>query len=205
MGNSEVGHLNLGAGSVVKQDLSRIDAAVADGTLLRERGPARRLRAGSQEPTGAPAPARARLRRRRALRLGAHRGLRRARGPRGRPRPRPSTPSPTAATRSPTGGARYIEEVERWLRSAGRIGTVGGRYFAMDRDHRWERTKLAFDALVHAEGLAGRHRRRGDRRRLRGRRHRRVHQADGDRQLRRHAPGRRRDRVQLPARPDAAV
>ena len=40
MGNSEVGHLNLGAGAIVKQDLARIDEAIADGTLLRERGPA---------------------------------------------------------------------------------------------------------------------------------------------------------------------
>jgi 2,3-bisphosphoglycerate-independent phosphoglycerate mutase len=43
--------------------------------------------------------------------------------------------------------------LERWLRQAGRIGTVSGRYYAMDRDNRWERTKLAYDAIVHAEGL----------------------------------------------------
>ena len=42
--------------------------------------------------------------------------------------------------------------MERWLRQAGRIGTVSGRYYAMDRDRRWERTKLAYDAIVHAEG-----------------------------------------------------
>ena len=64
---------------------------------------------------------------------------------------------------SPQGGARYIEEVERWLRSAGRIGTVGGRYYAMDRDHRWERTKLAYDAIVHAPGLERGDSRRGGR------------------------------------------
>ena len=53
---------------------------------------------------------------------------------------------------SPTGGPAYLEEVSRWLKSAGRFGTVGGRYYGMDRDHRWERTKLAYDAIVHAEG-----------------------------------------------------
>jgi 2,3-bisphosphoglycerate-independent phosphoglycerate mutase len=53
---------------------------------------------------------------------------------------------------SPTAGAGYIRELERWLRHAGRIGTVSGRYFAMDRDRRWDRTKLAYDAIVHAEG-----------------------------------------------------
>ena len=71
---------------------------------------------------------------------------------------------------SPTGGAAYVDEVERWLRSAGRIGTVGGRYYGMDRDKRWERTKLAYDAIVHAEGASGRLRRRRDRRGLRRRR-----------------------------------
>ena len=55
---------------------------------------------------------------------------------------------------SPRGGPAYLEEAERWLRSAGRIGTVSGRYWGMDRDSRWERTKLAFDAIVHARGAA---------------------------------------------------
>ncbi len=63
MGNSEVGHLNLGAGTVVRQDLTRIDDAVADGVAGREPGPARRLRGGAR--VGPAAPARARLRRRR--------------------------------------------------------------------------------------------------------------------------------------------
>ncbi len=47
----------------------------------------------------------------------------------------------------------YVGELERWLRQAGRVGTVSGRYYAMDRDTRWERIKLAYDAIVHAEGL----------------------------------------------------
>ena len=53
----------------------------------------------------------------------------------------------------PHGGAGYLAELERWLRQAGRVATVSGRYYAMDRDTRWERTKLAYDAIVHAEGL----------------------------------------------------
>ena len=53
----------------------------------------------------------------------------------------------------PHGGRGYLAELERWLRQAGRVGTVSGRYYAMDRDTRWERTKLAYDAIVHAEGL----------------------------------------------------
>ncbi len=62
MGNSEVGHLNLGAGAIVPQDLARIDAAVEDGTLGRARGAARGAGGGR-----ARAPDRARVRRRRAL------------------------------------------------------------------------------------------------------------------------------------------
>ena len=53
----------------------------------------------------------------------------------------------------PHGGRAYLAELERWLRQAGRIATVGGRYYAMDRDTRWERIKLAYDAIVHARGL----------------------------------------------------
>ena len=52
----------------------------------------------------------------------------------------------------PTSAPTYVSELERWLRHAGRVGTVSGRYYAMDRDKRWERTKLAYDAIVHAEG-----------------------------------------------------
>ncbi len=88
MGNSEVGHLNLGAGAIVKQDLARIDDADRRRQLLRERGAAGRLRACPQQPPRPPAPARARLRRRRPLRLGAHRGLHRAGLPGGRARRR---------------------------------------------------------------------------------------------------------------------
>ena len=62
MGNSEVGHLNLGAGAVVRQDLVRIDDAIADGRLARERGAA-----GGVRGRRARAPARAGVRRRRAL------------------------------------------------------------------------------------------------------------------------------------------
>ena len=137
--------------------------------LLRERGAARRLRGGPQQPARAPAPDGPRLRRRRALGLGAHRGAASS-SPRRRACPTSSsTRSPTGATRCRTRRRGYIEELERWLRHAGRVGTVGGRYYAMDRDRRWERTKLAYDAIVHARGAARRDRRRGGRRGLRAR------------------------------------
>jgi 2,3-bisphosphoglycerate-independent phosphoglycerate mutase len=53
----------------------------------------------------------------------------------------------------PTSGRGYVQELTGWLRQAGRVGTVSGRYYAMDRDRRWERTKLAYDAIVHGRGL----------------------------------------------------
>ncbi len=49
----------------------------------------------------------------------------------------------------------YLEELERWLRQAGRVGTVSGRYFGMDRDGRWERTKLAYDAIAYGTRGSG--------------------------------------------------
>ena len=55
---------------------------------------------------------------------------------------------------SPTGGERFVGDLERWLAEAGngRVGSVIGRYYAMDRDKRWERTQLAYDLLVHGKG-----------------------------------------------------
>ena len=74
MGNSEVGHLNLGAGAIVKQDLTRIDDAIADGSFFENEVLLAACERGALEPARAPAPDRPRLRRRRPLRLGAHRG-----------------------------------------------------------------------------------------------------------------------------------
>jgi 2,3-bisphosphoglycerate-independent phosphoglycerate mutase len=151
MGNSEVGHLNLGAGAVVKQDLSRIDDAIADGSFFE-----------NEALKGACAAARESERGRlHVLGLvsdgGVHSGWEHL-----------EAVVELAASEGvpdlvfhaftdgrdtlPRGGAGYVAELERWLRQAGRIGTVGGRYYAMDRDNRWERTKLAYDAIVHAEG-----------------------------------------------------
>ena len=101
----------------------------------------------------------------------------------------------------PHNGAGYVEEVERWLRRTGRIGTVGGRYWGMDRDRRWDRTKKAYDAIVHAQGAARRLGRRGDQGLLRAGRHRRVHRADRDRRLRRRRGRRAVHLHQLPSRP----
>ena len=58
---------------------------------------------------------------------------------------------------SPTAGIDYVDELEEFLAGEGRgaIATVAGRYYAMDRDKRWARVKLAYDALVHGAGPDG--------------------------------------------------
>ncbi|MFN8162862.1 MAG: 2,3-bisphosphoglycerate-independent phosphoglycerate mutase [Solirubrobacterales bacterium] len=152
MGNSEVGHLNLGAGAIVKQDLARIDDAVADGTFFDNEA----LRAACQRARSSP---RGRLH---LLGLvsdgGVHSGWEHLEAcielasQEGVPDVVFHAFTDGRDT-LPHGGRGYLAELERWLRQAGRIATVSGRYYAMDRDTRWERTKLAYDAIVHARGL----------------------------------------------------
>jgi 2,3-bisphosphoglycerate-independent phosphoglycerate mutase len=153
MGNSEVGHLNLGAGSVVKQDLARIDEAVADGsffeneTLLAACDAARRSPRGRLHLLGLVSDG------------GVHSGWEQIEAcvelaaQEGVPDlvVHAFTDGRDTLPRSAPG---YLAELERWLRQAGRVGTLSGRYYAMDRDRHWERTKLAYDAIVHARGLS---------------------------------------------------
>jgi 2,3-bisphosphoglycerate-independent phosphoglycerate mutase len=152
MGNSEVGHLNLGAGAIVKQDLARIDDAIADGSFFENEA----LRGACERARNSP---RGRLH---LLGLvsdgGVHSGWEHIEATielasqEGVPDVVFHAFTDGRDT-LPHGGRGYLHELERWLRQAGRIATVSGRYYAMDRDTRWERTKLAYDAIVHAEGL----------------------------------------------------
>ena len=145
MGNSEVGHLNLGAGAVVKQDLTRIDEAVARGTLaendvlLEAMGGAERVHLIGLVSEG-----------------GVHSGWKHLRGlidlaaDRGVPDLVIHAFTDGRDT-LPHSGAGYLETVAGWCEEAGlgRIGSVIGRYFAMDRDKRWDRIQKAYDLLVH--------------------------------------------------------
>ena len=152
MGNSEVGHLNLGAGAIVKQDLARIDDAVADGSLFENEVLLAACDAARRSPRG----------RMHLIGLvsdgGVHSGwthveaLIELAAQEGVPDVVVHAFTDGRDT-LPSSAAGYISELERWLRHAGRVGTVSGRYYAMDRDRRWERTKLAYDAIVHAQGL----------------------------------------------------
>ena len=153
MGNSEVGHLNIGAGRPVLQDLPRIDGAIADGSFFER--PAlleacRRAREGHGRlnvvglvgPGGVHAHDRhivalaelARRERVPAFRLHALLDGR-------------DTP--------PRSAHEFVPALEAELRDTHpdtRMASVGGRYYAMDRDKRWDRTKLGYDAIVHGVG-----------------------------------------------------
>ena len=152
MGNSEVGHLNLGAGAVVKQDLLRIDEAIADGSFFENEVMKAACEAARSGPRG-------------RLHLvglvsdgGVHSGWEHIEAC---IEMAASEGVPDVVVHAftdgrdtlPTSAEGYFGELERWLRHAGRVGTIGGRYFGMDRDGRWERVKLAYDSIVHAEGL----------------------------------------------------
>jgi 2,3-bisphosphoglycerate-independent phosphoglycerate mutase len=156
MGNSEVGHLTLGAGRVVPQDLVRISDSFADGSFwqlgpvqalaegVRARGATLHL-AGLLGPGGVhaiDAHLRAALEfatRFDLPRLAVHGFLD------GRDSP-------------PTSGLEVVrrlqDDIARRTGGRGVLATLAGRYYAMDRDRRWERTRLAFDALVHGTGAA---------------------------------------------------
>jgi 2,3-bisphosphoglycerate-independent phosphoglycerate mutase len=147
MGNSEVGHLNLGAGKVVRQDLTRIDDAVHDGEL--DENPALREACAAARESGrlhllglvSDGGVHASMDHLRALiQLAAAHGV-----------PDIVLHAFTDGRDTlPESGAGYLGTVEGWLREhGGRVATVSGRYYAMDRDRRWPRVKLAYDALVH--------------------------------------------------------
>ncbi len=153
MGNSEVGHLNLGAGRPVLQDLPRIDAAIADGSFFerpalveacdRALATSGRLSiVGLIGPGGVHANDRhlvalAELAaRRRVPHLRVHALLD------GRDTP-------------PRSALEYLSDLEPRLAAVhpdARIASVGGRYFAMDRDARWDRIEAGYDAIVHGVG-----------------------------------------------------
>jgi 2,3-bisphosphoglycerate-independent phosphoglycerate mutase len=148
MGNSEVGHLNLGAGAVVRQDLVRIDDAIADGSFTENEV----LRAAFAPVSGAPAPARVHL-----LGLvsdgGVHSSLEHVRALIGMGRALGVEDLVVHAFTDgrdtlPHAGAGYLAELDRT--PGVRLGSVVGRYWAMDRDRRWDRTQRAYDMLAHS-------------------------------------------------------
>jgi len=151
MGNSEVGHLNIGAGRVVHMDITRLDAMIQSGEFLRQpllleamaRGRERQLHLIGLVSDGG---VHSQLEHLVALvRLAAEQKVARVfihAITDGRDTP-------------PTSGLSYIQQLEQKLRQygVGRIASVIGRYYAMDRDNRWERIERAYRALVHGYAL----------------------------------------------------
>jgi 2,3-bisphosphoglycerate-independent phosphoglycerate mutase len=147
MGNSEVGHLNLGAGAVVRQDLVRIDDAVASGRLaesdvLRAAFTA----AGRVHLIGLVSDG------------GVHSSLEHLHALIALGRELGAKDVVVHAFTDgrdtlPHAGAGYLAELDG--RKGARVGSVIGRYWAMDRDRRWDRTQRAYDLLVH--GAAAQH------------------------------------------------
>jgi 2,3-bisphosphoglycerate-independent phosphoglycerate mutase len=152
MGNSEVGHLNLGAGFRVLQDLPRINAAIADGSFnenealiaacrgVAERGTRLHLM-GLVGPGGIHAVDEhivAMVELAHGSGVAPDRVLFHA-----------FTDGRDTPPRSADG---FLPDLEERFAGQARTATVSGRYYAMDRDHRWERTKSAYDAIVHGTG-----------------------------------------------------
>ena len=156
MGNSEVGHLNLGAGAIVPQDLARIDAAVRDGSLGESEALRRALRGAERVhliglvSAGGVHSSEQHLKA--LIALAAQFGV-----------PDLVIHAFTdGRDTSPTSGADSVAGIEAACRAhgTGRVGSVIGRYYAMDRDGRWERTQAAVDLLC--EGAAEHHAETGE-------------------------------------------
>jgi 2,3-bisphosphoglycerate-independent phosphoglycerate mutase len=151
MGNSEVGHLNIGAGRIVYQELTRINKAIVDGdfrsnTVLNEaydyaKKTGKKIHLIGLVSTGGVHSSQEHIY---ALcDLAKEKGI--------------ENIFIHAFTDgrdcNPTTGRGHINELEKHLKkSAGKIATVVGRYYAMDRDKRWERIALAYDLLVNGKG-----------------------------------------------------
>ncbi|MEE9465610.1 MAG: 2,3-bisphosphoglycerate-independent phosphoglycerate mutase [Candidatus Neomarinimicrobiota bacterium] len=152
MGNSEVGHMNIGAGRIVRQNLVLINNAITDGTFkqnsvlleqlaqIRERGGAFHI-LGLCSDSGVHSHIdHLKVILEVARSAGVERIFYHA--------------LMDGRDTSPNAGAGYLEQIEGWLERSGRgrIATVVGRYFAMDRDNRWDRIEQAWRMLVTGQG-----------------------------------------------------
>ena len=149
MGNSEVGHTNIGAGRVVAMDLGQIDLAIEDGSFfdnraivdfcdrLKETGGTAHL-LGLASDGGVHGHTAHVIAAAKAI---TDRGV-------------PVVLHAIADGRdvAPKSALGYLDRLDAGLPEGVRIGTLTGRYYTLDRDNRWERVSQAFDAIVHAKG-----------------------------------------------------
>jgi 2,3-bisphosphoglycerate-independent phosphoglycerate mutase len=155
MGNSEVGHLNIGAGRIVHMDITRIDLMIQNGeffshpvllqAMKHARSGERRLHLFGLVSDGGVHSQQAHLYA--LLKMAKQNGLERVF----------VHAFMDGRDTLPTNGARYLEQLQQKMReyNCGKIATVNGRYYAMDRDRRWERIAKAYNAMVFADADGG--------------------------------------------------
>jgi len=155
MGNSEVGHLNIGAGRVVYMDITKIDVMVENGEFFSNpvllegiknaRSGGRRLHLCGLLSDGGVHSHQNHLYA--LLRMARQNGVDRVF----------VHCFMDGRDTLPTSGAGYVQQLQQKMRElgTGKIATVNGRYYAMDRDKKWDRELKAFDAMVHGKGEGG--------------------------------------------------
>src|SRR5215475_32766 len=157
MGNSEVGHLNIGAGRIVHMDITRIDLMIQNGDLFSDstlvtgmkhaRTGGRRVHLLGLVSDGGVHSQNTHLYA--LLKMAKQQGVDRVF----------VHAFMDGRDTVPTNGAGYLEQLQQKMReyNSGKIATVNGRYYAIDRDRRWERIAKAFNALVDGNGEGGRY------------------------------------------------
>jgi 2,3-bisphosphoglycerate-independent phosphoglycerate mutase len=156
MGNSEVGHLNIGAGRVVYMDITKIDLMIENGefeknpvlvdSMIQARTGDRRLHLFGLLSDGGVHSQQAHIYS--LLRMAKQNGVERVF----------VHCFMDGRDTLPTNGAMYLEQLQQKMReyNVGKIASVSGRYYAMDRDKKWDREKKAFDAMVFGDAEGGR-------------------------------------------------
>jgi len=157
MGNSEVGHLNIGAGRIVHMDITRIDLMIQNGeffshpvlvkAMKHAQARERRLHLFGLVSDGGVHSRQEHLYA--LLKMAKQNGLERVF----------VHAFMDGRDTLPTNGAGYLEQLQQKMReyNCGKIATVNGRYYAMDRDRRWERIAKAYNAMVFADGEGGKY------------------------------------------------
>lgn len=151
MGNSEVGHLNIGAGRVVMQELPKIDTAIEDGSLAKNQTilnfiAALKASGGTAHLLGLVSPGGVHAHQTHEVALAkilSEAGV-----------PVMAHVWTDGRDTPPESGLDYVTRYQTALGAHAKIGTLVGRYYAMDRDQRWERVSQAYELLVDGKGVA---------------------------------------------------
>ena len=151
MGNSEVGHMNIGAGRIIYQNLLRINMGINDGTFFKRPNLQLSLKRAKEKQVNlhlmgllSDGGVHSHINHLKAILEACHfEGLEKVY----------VHAFTDGRDTDPNSGLSHLEEIEEFMKEkTGSLATIIGRYYAMDRDHRWERTKRAYDVLVHSTG-----------------------------------------------------